>query len=83
MGHYRYRRIRLFFSDYDYEHRFAEHEHEGWDVMAGFVLVRVRVIVIGLYFTSMPVVSRLASNQTLTTTPCVKCVPWSALRGEG
>jgi hypothetical protein len=38
--------------------------------MAGFVLVLVRVI--GLYLTSMPVVSRLASNQTLTTAPCVK-----------
>jgi hypothetical protein len=51
MARYRYRRIRSFFSGYDYEHRFAEHEHEGferWDVMAGFVLVRV--IVIGLIF---------------------------------
>jgi hypothetical protein len=72
----RYRRIRIFF--YDYEHRFAEHEHEGferWEVMAGFVLVLVRVIVIGFYFTSMPGVSRLAPNQTLTTTPCVRWVP--------
>jgi hypothetical protein len=53
--------VDFIFFDYDNEHRFAEHELDGfeqWEIMGFFVLVLVRVIVIDFKFTCMPMLSQ-------------------------